>query len=45
LGTGASQPRIAIAFTCCVCSTRNHKMFSKHAYENGVVVIRCDCEQ
>ena len=42
LGTGASQPRLAIAFTCGVCSTRNHKMFSKRSYEVGVVIIRCD---
>ena len=45
LGTGASQPRLAIAFTCSVCSTRNHKMFSRRSYEHGVVVIRCDGER
>jgi hypothetical protein len=44
LGTGASQPRLAIAFTCGVCSTRNHKMFSRRSYEHGVVIIRCDGE-
>ena len=44
LGTGASQPRLAIAFTCGVCGTRNHKMFSRRSYEHGVVVIRCDGE-
>jgi hypothetical protein len=42
MGTGASQARLAIAFTCGVCSTRNHKMFSRRSYERGVVIIRCD---
>ncbi len=29
-------------FTCKVCSHRQGRQFSKDAYENGVVLIRCD---
>eukprot|EP00040_Diaphanoeca_grandis_P002699 m.22466 g.22466 ORF g.22466 m.22466 type:complete len:185 (-) comp13830_c0_seq1:104-658(-) len=40
------KPRMAITFTCNVCETRATKTFTKHSYEKGVVIIRCDgCEK
>lgn len=31
----------ALAFTCNVCETRAIRSFTKNAYENGVVLIKC----
>ena len=31
-----------IMFTCNVCKNRQARTFSKDAYENGVVLIRCE---
>lgn len=31
-----------IEFSCTICNERVAKTFSKHAYEKGVVIIRCD---
>ncbi|KAI8918625.1 DNL zinc finger-domain-containing protein, partial [Powellomyces hirtus] len=34
--------RMIIGFTCKVCTHRQHKYMSKHAYTKGVVIIKCD---
>ncbi|XP_066581999.1 DNL-type zinc finger protein-like [Prorops nasuta] len=39
---GKAKRRLQISFTCKKCNTRNHKTFSKQAYEEGIVIIRCD---
>lgn len=35
------SPRMAIAFTCKVCSERVNRTFNKVSYEKGVVIIKC----
>ncbi|GJJ78862.1 mitochondrial protein import protein ZIM17 [Entomortierella parvispora] len=36
------KARMLIGFTCTVCNHRSHKTMSKHAYQHGVVIMRCD---
>lgn len=31
-----------MVFTCSVCNNRQARTFSKDAYQNGVVLIRCE---
>uniref|UniRef100_A0A1I8BAI7 DNL-type domain-containing protein n=1 Tax=Meloidogyne hapla TaxID=6305 RepID=A0A1I8BAI7_MELHA len=39
----ATQKKLAILFTCKVCNTRQGpKQFSKTAYEQGIVIVKCD---
>lgn len=30
-------------FTCTKCDNRTTRMFTKHSYHHGVVLIRCEC--
>lgn len=38
---GKIEPKMQIAYTCKVCSTRNFQTFTKNSYEKGVVIVKC----
>lgn len=37
------EPRLQLTFTCSVpdCGTRSTHEFTKHAYNNGIVIVQC----
>jgi DNL zinc finger len=37
-----TETHTVIGFTCKVCDHRQYKKMSKHAYNHGVVLIKCD---
>ncbi|XP_011670866.1 DNL-type zinc finger protein-like [Strongylocentrotus purpuratus] len=42
---GKIEGKLHLAFTCKVCGMRTARSISKHAYEKGVVIVKCSgCE-
>lgn len=35
------EKNMVMLFTCSVCEVRAAKAFSRHSYENGIVLVRC----
>ena len=40
-GSQTGGKKLAIIFTCTVCNTRAAKQFTEHAYNKGVVLVKC----
>ena len=40
-GVGIKAGELMLAFTCCKCDTRAVKRFTKHSYEQGIVIVQC----
>lgn len=39
---GRIDVKMRLVFTCKKCESRNDKLISKHVYEKGIVIVRCD---
>lgn len=43
---GAVSPQMCIVYTCKHCKTRSTRLFSKHSYNHGIVIVQCPgCER
>ena len=39
---GKLEGKMYLGYTCSVCELRSNKLISKQAYNNGVVIVKCD---
>ncbi len=39
---GQIEGRLHMEYTCKVCGKRSANQFSKHAYQKGVVIVKCE---
>ena len=39
---GGQDGLLLMAYTCGVCDTKQARTFSRHSYEKGVVLVRCE---
>lgn len=42
-GVKSEGEKMIIMFTCTVCDTRSARTISKQAYNQGIVMVRCEC--